>query len=373
MKILILTMTCGECHNTMAQAIAAAISAPDECKICDIYGENERERRKDEKWYLLCLKWFSHIYERFWNHYRRRDPMRRYCGTADVGIKRGWKEVEQELVAYSPDVVICTHSAASNIVCRLKIHNRFQGKVYAVMHDFVNCPYWEGSVLCDAVFTPHELVNECLIGRGFRSEQLIPTGFPLRQEFETSLSKEKLREEFGVPQDAFVVLALNGGAGIGNMKGLVKALMRADLKDKTFYVSVVCGHNEKAKRKLEKFCAKRGWKNIRIHGFVQDVPRYMKAADLYFCRGGMGSFCEAMASGVNVVVREHPMAQERCNRNILRARGLCEGLKHVSDATALTERFATDPQFGEDMRSRVAAFFIPNGVKNILDYIHAHA
>ena len=306
MKILILTMTCGECHNAMARAILAGLPAEDEGKIVDIYGTDERARHKDERNYFFFTRYLPWLYEFVWDNSRRADPAKRYRGAAMSGIKKGAEHVEAAIAEFQPDAVVCTHSEASNIVCWLKIHNRFHGKVYTVMHDYVNCPWWEGSVLCDAVFTPHTISHRFLLDRGFREEQLVPTGFPAHRKFYGLPPKEELRVRMGIPQDAFAVLALSGGAGIGNLTGLVKALMKADLHGRELAILAVCGRNERAKCKLEQLCEKRGWKNVRIFGFVDNVPELMRVSDLYFCRGGMGAFGEAMTSGVNIVVREHP-------------------------------------------------------------------
>ncbi len=366
-------MTCGECHNAMARALLAGLPEGDVGKIVDIYGQDERARHKDERSYLFYMRYLPRLHELVWNHYRQIDPMHRYRGFAMSGVKRGADYVEAQIKDFGPDAIVCTHSEASNIVCWLKIHNKYQGKVYVIMHDYITCPWWEGSVLCDAVFTPHEIAHRCLLERGFREEQLVPTGFPVHPNFERLPSKAELRASLGIPADAFVVLCLNGGAGIGDTTGLVKALMRADLKGRELLIYAVCGRNESAKRKLDALCKKRGWKNVRVYGFVENVPEFMRIADLYFCRGGMGAFGEGMASGVNIVVREHPVSQEHHNRDILRAQGLCEGLKKLSQATEVLESYALDPQKGVAMQARVGEFFIRNGVRNIMDYVHTHA
>lgn len=364
-------MTCGECHNSMAKAVAERIAAPDESKIVDIYGQSERGRHKDEKWYLLCTRLFPRTYQWIWNRLRKRNPMRRYKGSAKIGVQRGLKYVATQIAEYDPDAVVCTHITASNIVCWLKLHDLYHGKIYTILHDYVNCPYWEGSVLSDAVFTAHESVHQCLLDRGFRPEQLIPTGFPVRSEFLGSETKEEVRDRLGIPRDAFAVLLLNGGAGIGITPGIVKAIMKADMKGRELSLHVICGHNERAKKKLEHLCAARGWKGVHIYGFVRDVPSYYKAADLYFGRGGMGTVSEAMASGVNIVVREHPMAQERCNRDILASKGLCKKMKHMRDATSILQSSVADPTAELEMRTSVERFFRRDGAERILSYIHS--
>lgn len=368
MKILIATMTCGEGHNAIARSLRDGFGEGHEVRIVDIYA-HRGEKGGYEDTYLFFVHYFPRSYHLVWEIGRRLRADRRYRGLAMSGVKRGADEMARVLAEFRPDVVICTHNYASNLFCWLKIHNRCEAKIYSVFFDYINCPYWEGSVLCEAVFTPHEIVHPSLIGRGFREEQLLPFGFPVNPKYKSGPGKEEVRKSLGIPEDAFVALTLNGGAGLGNTTGLVKTLMKADTGGKELVVLAVCGRNARAKRDLEALVAKNGWKNVRVYGFVDNVHEMMRASDLYFCRGGGGAVSEAMVSGVNFVVREGVTAQELENKKIFLGRGLCYGMDRVSDAKRILEKAIRDPQGEEEMRSRVRAFVHREGVDGIVGYI----
>ena len=368
MKILIATMTCGEGHNAIARSIRDALGPAHETKIVDVYAGNGKDQYNGP--YLFVVRYFPHCYNLVWNICRRFRAVRRYRGLAMLGVNEKTARIMQkEVEAFRPDVILCTHNQASNLFCWMKIHNRIHVPVYSVFFDYVNCPWWEGSVLCDGIFTPNPIVHPSLIGRGFREEQLIPAGFPVNPKFERETAKSDARARLGIPEDAFVALTVSGGAGIGNTTGLVKSLMKADTAGRELVVLAVCGRNAKAERQLRRLAAKRGWNNVRVFGFVDNVPELMRASDLYFCRGGGGAVSEAMASGVNFVVRERVTAQELCNKRIFTERGLCYGMKRLADARRILEHNIAHPEEEEAMRERVKAFAVRRGAENIAAYL----
>ena len=63
MKVLILTMTAGEGHNSIARALSKQFDETGiENKIYDIYSSNRRKFIINSKGYLLCYKFIPHIY-----------------------------------------------------------------------------------------------------------------------------------------------------------------------------------------------------------------------------------------------------------------------------------------------------------------------
>lgn len=365
MRVLILTMTCGEAHNAMARSLAAGFGKDDEVRIADIYGATGKEAY--DRWYLFAVRHFPHTFTMIWNIGRNVSPEKRYRGLAMQGIRRAEETVRKEIESFRPDVVVCTHSQASNTVCWLKIHNKFQGKVYTILHDFSVCPYWEGSVLCDGVFTPHGIMHPSLIARGYREEQLLPLGFPVNPKFERDLPKEEARARLGLG-DGFVVLSVNGGAGIGNTLGLVKMFKRA-ARGKNAVFLAVCGRNERARKRLERFVKKRKLGNVRVYGFVDNVETFMRASDFYFCRGGMGAVSEAMASGLPFAVREDAVAQEAENAVLLSGIGACYRMKRLGDARGIIEKNLADPREGERIRAAFSKVYVRGGVSNIVSYL----
>ena len=271
-------MTCGEGHNAIARSIRDGFSAEDDVRILDIYAHLQK-RDWYGKAYLFLVKHFPKSYTYFWNRLRKKNPERRYGRLVMGNTKNAIGEIERVLAEFQPDAVICTHNYASNAFCWLKIHNRFQGKLYSVFFDYVACPYWEGSVLCDGIFTPHEITHTELISRGFRKEQLLPFGFPVNPKFYEPISKRQARESLGIGEDEYVVLSVNGGFGVGKIASLIPHLKKAKTGGKKLRVLVVCGRNKRAYRKALKLVEKRGYEGVDVYGFVNNLPVMNRISD----------------------------------------------------------------------------------------------
>ncbi len=112
MKVLIVTMTCGEGHNAIARSLKDGFAPEDEVKIVNLY---EHLGKKDPygKAYLFSVKHFPKVFTALWNYARKIDPDRRYRGLAMQGILKAADEMERVALEFQPDAVLCTHKQAT--------------------------------------------------------------------------------------------------------------------------------------------------------------------------------------------------------------------------------------------------------------------
>ena len=94
MKILIVTMTCGEGHNAIARSIAEGFDARDEVKTVNLYAHLGKRDRLG-KGYLLAAKYIPNLYSAIWDRLRKINPARRYRGAAMEGVRLALDEMER--------------------------------------------------------------------------------------------------------------------------------------------------------------------------------------------------------------------------------------------------------------------------------------
>ena len=103
MKILIVTMDCGECHNMIAKSLYQSLHLTDEVKVVDLY---EKSKHGDYgKSYLFATKYIPRIFTFSWNLLRKVNPDHRYRGLAMSGVKNAVAGMEEEIRSFQPDVV----------------------------------------------------------------------------------------------------------------------------------------------------------------------------------------------------------------------------------------------------------------------------
>ncbi len=118
-------------------------------------------------------------------------------------------------------------------------------------------------------------------------------------------SKESIRKELGMPQDAFYILSVGELNHNKNHEVIIRAV--AELTDKDIYFGV-CGrgYHEQYLKDLAKELKVED--RVRLYGFRKDIPRMLKAADLFVFpshREGLGiAAIEAMAAGIPMITSD---------------------------------------------------------------------
>lgn len=146
---------------------------------------------------------------------------------------------------------------------------------------------------------------------GYTEEKILKTsGMILKPNFYedyTTLDRRKEREKLGLNPDAVTALIMFGGHGAKTAEQIVKRLNRVNPHVQNI---VMCGHNEKLRRKLDQK------KSCLAVGFTSDkVPYYMWLSDFFIGKPGPGSISEAVHMGLPVIVERNSrtMPQERYN------------------------------------------------------------
>lgn len=374
MKILILSITCGNGHNAIARALKKEFDNTHQVEIFDIFSQNPRLSIKEHNAYMWCLKNIPKTYNYFWNKLRNKNPKNRYSLINTSYIKKIYKFNVEKIKSFQPDAVVCTHNYASNLMCVMKMNNDYRGKIYSVLFDYVACPFWETSVLCDAIFTPDECTHAQLIKRGFAASQLVPFGFPVAKEFELNLNKEEERKKLGFNKNDFVVMSMSGGFGQGNLLGICKALKNlTKVGDKNIKIKILCGKNEKKKKQLDNFIKRNNITHIEALGFVSNVYSLMAASDLIFTRAGCNTLNEILHTGLVPVIREKLVTNETINKKIFIEKNMAFGMDKLSDAPKILEFAVQNDKDIKLKQDNIKKFVKHNAGKNIAAYILKHA
>lgn len=373
MKILILSITCGDGHNAIARALKKEFNNTNQVEIFDIFSQNSRLSKREHNAYMWCLKYIPKTYDFFWNKLRTKNPKNRYSLINTSYIKKIYDFNLEKIKSFQPDAVVCTHNYASNLMCVMKMNNDYRGKIYSVLFDYVVCPFWETSVFCDAIFTPDECTHAQLVERGFKASQLVPLGFPVAKNFEINLNKEEERKKFGFKDDDFVVMSMGGGFSQGNSLGLCKALKDlTKVGEKNIKIKILCSKNEKKKKQIDNFIKKNHLTHMEALGFLPRVDELMSASNLVFTRGGCNTLNEILHMGVVPVIREKLVTNETINKKMFIEKNMAFGMSKLSDAPKILEFAVQNNKDIQEKQENIKKFVKHNAGKNIASYILSH-
>lgn len=118
-----------------------------------------------------------------------------------------------------------------------------------------------------------------------------------------------LRVRLGLDSERFLVLVCSGADGSGGIHKRARGLAAAGLD---VDIAVICGRNARVRQALAGLRDSHG-RPVAVHGFVQNMPDWMRAADLMVTKAGPGTIAEALCSGLPLLLTWYLPGQERGN------------------------------------------------------------
>lgn len=212
---------------------------------------------------------------------------------------------------FAPDVVLCTHFLPGQVLATSRKEPWVRFRFGCVLTDFDAHVLWAQPSF-DRFFVGNEELVEVLADKGMERGKIAVTGIPIVKAFAQPMQRKAAREKLGLRDDAPVVLCMGGGMGLGNMDAIVESVTQQP----PVQVLAVAGKNAKLKKDIEALTVPRG-SELRVFGFVNNIPEMMAAADLAVTKSGGLSSSECLATGLPMLVPNPIPGQEERNADYL--------------------------------------------------------
>lgn len=324
MKVLIMSVSAGEGHNSTAKAIRNELERLNvECDILDTLNYVSPVLGTFiEEGYLLITEKAKYAYQLGYELAERRKNLLKDYSPVEILNMIFITELKEVFLVNHYDAVVFTHPFAGIMLSLMKKKHDFNLKTVGILTDFTFHPYWENCTRNDYVVIPDRLLLWQGIRKGFRAEQLLSFGIPINPSFSMVLSKQEARKELGLHfgDEKKMILVMGGSMGYGNIAETVKRIDDLDI-EQDFHIYVVCGNNEEAKEEVRALenSMKHG---ITVKGFVNNVSTIMDAADCIVTKPGGLTTSESMAKGLPMVIVNPIPGQEQRNAEFLVNQGV---------------------------------------------------
>jgi len=309
-RILILFSDTGGGHRAAARALTDALKLLDpscEVTVADpLIGQGPAIVRRLASLYSPMIRRSRTAWGALYHTSNTRPTFAGIRAVFGPGVRR---VVAQLLKRHDPDVVLSVHPLLNHIAHQAIRKSGRPRALMTVITDLVDFHRGWTFSQADLVVAPTERARRVALRRRVPTDRIKLLGLPVDLRFRPPAPGEKraLRRRFGLEEERFTVLVMGGGAGVGPLERQLKALA---WEPHQWQVVVVCGRNEKLRRRL---LETRFSTPTLILGFVDYMPELMRACDIVVTKAGPGAIAEALATSLPLIITGFLPGQESPN------------------------------------------------------------
>lgn len=213
------------------------------------------------------------------------------------------KNMLAEITAFQPDVIVSVHCMFTKAISRLLRKNHLSIPYIITVIDLINPPNVWRDHRAQMTFLPTETVRQQYLRLGFKPEQLMTSGFPIREDIVPPTTPKKVT-------DKVHILMVNPSILLHKNITYVRELCKIDGVEIIF----VCGRDERLySAMIHEKAQNPQLEKVQFLGFVSNMPELLQWAHVLLTKAGPNMLLEATRSGTAVVVTGHIPGQEAKN------------------------------------------------------------
>ena len=354
-KVLILTASYGEGHNSAARGIrdGLARTQPDtQVEVHDLFIEAYgRPNEWVRKGYLALIdRWprsWGYVYR--WLD-RKTDFDRRF-----KKFRRLKRRLANLISEFRPDVVVSVFPAYPYLLRQIRT-DAMNWKNVVVITDSITVNAIWYQCAADYFLVPNDESAAVMRKAGVSPDLMKVFGFPVSPRF-----AELVQEQSGSAPVEKRVLYMINPATLRALE-LVQKLLDLNLK-----LTVTIGHNDELRRAVENAANGRP---IEIFGWTDQLPSLLSHSELLIGKAGGATVQEAIAAACPMIVNHVVSGQEEGNAKLI-VDSNCGALVHsAAEAAAEVERaFADDARVWREWKSNVKRHSRPRASLDIAEFL----
>lgn len=253
-------------------------------------------------------------------------------------IYRKFRKMMEEI---RPDVLVCTHPFCEKSAATYKAKSGSQIPLVTCITDISMHKEWFAKQ-ADLYLAPTVEVKKNLIGFGALPENVLVTGVPVRQQF---LKPEQEGQNHPYKDGTAQKHVLVMGGGLGIMPKLEELLYMLH-ETPGVKATVITGKNQKIYETWQG-C----FDDIEVLGYVDNIGKYMRKADLVITKAGGITLFESLHSKVPMFIIRPFLEQETVNARYAQGKGFAHVIwDKKEDFTAELRKILEDGARLEEMK-----------------------
>lgn len=276
------------------------------------------------------------------------------------------KRLAAVLGELAPDLVVGNHGwlATALAVARHRHGLRIPAVNYVTEPLDANALWAEPDVERTLVASP--AARDGLVRLGVPAGVIDVVGYPVQRRFRHAPSRAEARRMLELEQRFTCLVSLGAEGVAGRPAEVVRGLSDAGAQ-----VVVIAGRNQRLARELNAVAAVTP--GVHVRGFVEDMERYVAAADVVVGKAGPASVLETLAVGRPLILTAYAGINERSVVEFVESRGLGEMVPHGIGIGAAVERLQRDAGHRRDAEARIEALGFDRMADGIGHYLLDYA
>lgn len=364
MKVLLMSVTAGQGHNSTCRATADELTAMGAvCETMDTLQYISRAVATTvDRGYVYMTLLTPGAFGALYNTAERQSAA--LANTQAVSRLAGLLITDKLIRAVQKadaDVIVCSHPFSALFASYMVQKGMINVPTVGIVTDFTVHPYWEHTQL-DLYVTASTQLNYLCVKRGIAEHKLLPTGIPVQEKFSTCRDKAQARAELGLA-DKPTLLIMSGSIGFSSTVDVVKTLEQVQTD---FQVVTVCGNNQRIKKKIDAMAPRCVAIN---YGFTTNVDLLMDAADALLTKPGGLTSSEALTKRLPLLLFSPIPGQEDRNLEFLLNHGMAMTLTDNFPIDEALHQLMLNPERLRLMRECQAAFAPTHAARSLAQEI----
>lgn len=268
-----------------------------------------------------------------------------------------------------PDALVCTHFLPYLAIYEETQKRSWQTPIFSVTTDYDLHSLWVDSTV-ERFYVATKQAAWTLRSHGISEKQILTTGIPISPKFASAGNRRMVSEELEIDHDAFTILILSGGYGIGIIDELILALgeFLSSYKRRRFQLLVSAARNETLYKKLQKIKLPQNTA-MHIYKLVPYVGKLMDASDVLITKAGGLTVTEALAKHLPMIIFDPTPGQENRNAVYLMEEGAALSASSIANLTFKLHRLIENAEMLHAMKEHAQRIAQPDAAKRIWEDI----
>lgn len=373
MKVLILTASAGNGHNSTAKAFENKLKENGaDVKIVDMYKEcgTKLQAWIRESGYFFACNHLVGVYNAVFKNCEKRNIDVKYTNDGNKENDSFLYPILKIIYSYQPDAIVCTYFTCGIVLNNLRLKYHIPAKIYCMTLDYGISPYWELCNKIDYMFITDEYMKEQFIKRGFTNEQIVVSGIPISLSFASGeLDKKEVRAELGMSKDIPTLLVTRSKMFPFSNRKLIKELNKVEQQ---LQVIIINGLSKDGKLELDKMIEKGKCRHkVYNYGFVDTALMFklFSASDIMFGKAGGLTSTESITLGVPLLIIDKIPQQEVRNAEFLYSVGCARQINRKNTLSSTLTDILKDKNTLIEMRENCINLRKPFALQTCVEHI----